>query len=369
LAHTGSTPPWGPRCAVLLAIALLSGCSDFGGGDSSGGGGTDGAEGGLGGGGATSAGSATGVGGTVVNPPPQLYFWDVAFGHGVFVAVGGWSEIGRGIILTSDDGEHWVESYRHDFGDFTNVVAGSDGWIALGGGVLTSADGTVWERTDAQIPVTYADAVWTGSKFLVAGYNTPNGEGLFESDTGTEWEMVEGAEVGPPIAVGPTGILAGGDGKIGFSADDGQTWELFLFQSVRPEGPLLGDAFDVSWDGTRWSATSTYNCCYGETPDSYTHYQLWSDDGLAWEWEQTEQPLSGFAHFEGVSVAFAPGPLAARRSGDGAWTFTESEHFAMAATAGVGSAGARFVGAGPVAITYSDDDGVSWHEAELPSFD
>jgi len=375
-------PFWGTPFAALLAMTLLSACSGFGGGGGTGGAsaGTGGAS---GGGPAAPGGEGGGLGGgESTGSFPQFYFPDVAFDRGVFVAVG-WVELElgsfQGSILTSTDGEHWSESYRDDSMGIPVVAAGSEGWIALGPAdeesnfVLTSPDGTAWEEADERVPGRYADVVWTGSRFLVASEGgSLEGPTVWESSSGTTWDQIQGVQAGIPLAAGPAGIVAGGEQGLSFSADEGQSWEHLDLVTDEPDAHAFGAVGEVFWDGTRFGATSTYQeCCSGEDFDAPRHfYRLWSDDGLVWEWEETEELMYAFAWLGDVGVAVSGIQLRQLGLGsrDGEWTFTDTSHSLNASAAGEGSAGGRFVSVGWNAVIFSDD-GITWHEAELPTFD
>lgn len=72
-------------------------------------------------------------------PITTNYLYDVAFGNGVFVAVGR-------AILTSTDGVSWTDWHAGDGSVFYRVTFGNGVFVAVGwGGIIsTSTDGVVW---------------------------------------------------------------------------------------------------------------------------------------------------------------------------------------------------------------------------------
>ena len=116
----------------------------------------------------------------------------VAFGRGIFVAVGAENE-GTGTILTSTDGGAWT---KQDIGliCFLNAVTFNNGiFVAVGGKagyreesanvILTSLDGITWtERhrgtAHSLNSVTYADGV-----FVAVGAAPERGGTVFTSDS------------------------------------------------------------------------------------------------------------------------------------------------------------------------------------------
>ncbi len=221
-----------------------------------------------------------------------LTLWDVSYLDGVFVAVGSIADLQHrdGLILTSDDGHHWSEAYRGEELDLKNVAGGGSRWVALDGGdldppqtnVVTSEDGLSWQQLAESPPFASAEVIWTGSKFLALGFGlVPPGPYdpeesipeplLWESTTGSAWEQFGETRITTrscfrccPDGRGSPGIVAGGNHGIGVSADDGGSWNWTSFRDLTGEEYVLGNVTAAYWDGTRFGATTTYDCCYGE---------------------------------------------------------------------------------------------------------
>ena len=70
-------------------------------------------------------------------------FYGVAYGNGLFVAVGG---LGFGTILTSPDGVSWTERTSGTYNPLSSVTYGNGTFVAVGEGgtILTSPDGVSW---------------------------------------------------------------------------------------------------------------------------------------------------------------------------------------------------------------------------------
>lgn len=99
--------------------------------------------------------SSDGVNWVVRRSPTTDTLYDVAYGNGLFVAVGGlikdWfasSLMNVGTIITSRDGISWSSCLTGFSNGLRKTVYGGGQFVAMGdeGTVLTSADGVNWSR-------------------------------------------------------------------------------------------------------------------------------------------------------------------------------------------------------------------------------
>lgn len=251
--------------------------------------------------------------------------WTVAFGNGVFVAVG----VGNVYVLTSTDGVSWTS---------TNINASVPSWnlglkdIAFGSGVfvitnnnvgnvqvLVSSDGTTWKA------VTYANntvvvagyLTFVGSVFVMTHYT--NSSNIYVSSDGLNWTQRAFPAVYYPynthnriVSASLNGVIviAGGDYQTGcnfVSLDNGATWSVITYTGTKvgkpPQGAVTGGTIKglmfllintgssngwviVSKDGKNWTdaALTGTDCavdsCVGYSfPDMYVGLSYNSNTG------------------------------------------------------------------------------------------
>ncbi len=243
------------------------------------------------------------------NPRPQgETLWGVAYGNGVFVAVGSFGSIltstdgadwtardsgtlqalsgvewcgtqfvavgGQGIVLTSADGFTWTAQQTGTTEALYGVASNGSTLVVVGwrGTVITSRDGVVWTNRDAGTDEPQRGVCWTGAEFISVGRNAT----VLKSPDGTSWtayQLVIGGLVYPEDlnAIATNGsrlVVAGSNGLL--SSADGATWE--------QHGG--GRANGIAWGGGLFVAPSLYGRI------------ATSPDGTAWTWQPTDQDIS-----------------------------------------------------------------------------
>lgn len=146
---------------------------------------------------------------------------DVAFGNGVFVAVGG-----NGVIATSSDGSHWAHRDTPDHNNWESVAySPTAGWVALawGGQLVTSRDGSNW-TSPSPLPHAGPSGGWNKVVFGNGVFVAASDEGSAESSDGRNW-------------------ITGGTPLHWVSFGNG------IFVGVAPDGSPM-----VSSDGIHWPA-------------------------------------------------------------------------------------------------------------------
>ena len=124
----------------------------------------------------------------------RLYFLEnVAYGNGIFVAVGDW-----GTILTSRDGVKWTQQHSGTDEDLQGVAYGNGTFVVVGryGGILTSQDGATWTAQASPAWVRYQrrslelslNSITYGNGLFVA---VAVGSTVFASRNGVRWEWVK----------------------------------------------------------------------------------------------------------------------------------------------------------------------------------
>jgi len=138
--------------------------------------------------------------------------WDVAYGNGVFVAVGG------NTVLVSSDGLTWNEytpptgfsSYSITFGNGIFVAVDSNP-----NSVFISNNGISWTEVTLPSSTTFTDITYGGGLFVVVGYSgtvvtSPDGTSWTLETSGTTntlWQVIYGAGPGVYVIVGASGTV------------------------------------------------------------------------------------------------------------------------------------------------------------------
>jgi hypothetical protein len=119
--------------------------------------------------------STNGITWTARTPSEAMWFQDISFGNGLFVAV---ARAGTNRIMTSPDGITWTSRTTSITPQFTGVAYGNGIWVAVcssspGGTTFTSYDGLNWDEQSTLFTSTtihFADGKFTtGSRYSVDG--------------------------------------------------------------------------------------------------------------------------------------------------------------------------------------------------------
>jgi hypothetical protein len=152
-----------------------------------------------------------------------------------FVAVAG------DVLLSSTDGLTWQARPEVNGTFLQAVVSGQDTVLALGatGEVWRRTTGDTWTRHSSGTTLALREAVWTGTLFLVIGFTGPYGQeaALLSSQDGTRWERLPGE---PPaylwkLAWSGSEILGLANGKL-VRSSDGVVWD--EVESLAAAAPL-----------------------------------------------------------------------------------------------------------------------------------
>jgi hypothetical protein len=117
---------------------------------------------------------------------------DVAYGNGLFVAVGE-----RAKLCTSTDAKSWnsqTVSALDQYDAIRGVAYGNGLWVAVADGtnsgkIITSPDGTTWTLRHSEPDCILESALYAGGKWLVTGSWT-GGYVVISSTNGTSWTAV-----------------------------------------------------------------------------------------------------------------------------------------------------------------------------------
>ena len=260
----------------------------------------------------------------------------IIYVNSAFIIVGGsWSnpniiyedlgpmEEGYVPILTSSDGSSWTaQNSGISTNKFYDVAYGSGTYVVVGGNglILSSADSVNWTArisgTDYQI---YAVAYGNGRFVAVA-----NGLTIHTSSDGINWTMITPANIIPPndMVYGGGLFVAVGDGGAIITSPDGITWtkrvsgttkELkgisygkSIFVSVGNAGTILTSPDGLTWT-TRTSGTTNdlTGVAFGNNTfavvGAYGNLITSSDGGSSWV---ARNPMVEGSQYELYKIAF-----------------------------------------------------------------
>lgn len=261
----------------------------------------------------------------------QVKLTDIAFGNGLFVAVGN-------SIQTSTDGAHWTTcGPALGTADLDTVCYGAKGFVATGSANSTqlwfSPDGTNWiaaapiiaqGATAPQVSsLAYGNGRYVASIYDASDF--PTVEGFATSTNGTNWEFTP-VEFDPYLSLRDPHSLAYGNGVFVLAnlytttSADGVHWTTpqYIFDGVHKVifggGRFLasGDHIQlVSTDGINWTQSSGPCVQYAEavgygdgiflglTGNGVTR----STNGLDWLQQSALVPVGALAFGNGIFVA------------------------------------------------------------------
>jgi hypothetical protein len=211
-------------------------------------------------------------------------FGDIAYGGGVFVAIG---HDPAGTIWRSADGETWTNITSASistallsgatYGEGLFIVTGS------GGEILSSPDGLTWTRQGASVTSATLSAATYGNGMFVAGGSTGR---IVHSPNGIDWQEVltDDSAWFKGLVYGEGLFVAVGDaGAIGTSPD-GAIWT--------ERGSEIADLTAVSYGNGMFIATGPGGLI------------VTSGDGITWTPSTlgTAEDLAGIHYFKGFFV-------------------------------------------------------------------
>ena len=187
----------------------------------------------------------------------------ITYGNGTFVAVGY-----DGTILTSHDGENWIERTSGTTEILSGITYGNGTFVAVGydGTILTSPDGGSWTLRDTGTDADFHGITYGNGTFVAVGWfgtilTSSDGGSWTLRDTGTiQWLSGITYGNGTFVAVGAHDtILTSPDGESWTERSSGTTAELNAitygngtFVAVGGEGTIL-----TSSDGESWTLRDT----------------------------------------------------------------------------------------------------------------
>ena len=153
---------------------------------------------------------------------------DIAYGAGLFVAVGG-GGANEAQILTSPDGVNWTRRTPEGVDPYTAITYAAGQFVAAQGTghVLTSPDGLKWAQRHSGTVLRIADITYGAGLFVAVGslVATPNAQ-ILTSPDGITWTKRTSGAREPLYAVtyGAGKFVAGGGAGEVLTSPDGITW-------------------------------------------------------------------------------------------------------------------------------------------------
>jgi hypothetical protein len=326
------------------------------------------------------------------NPLPHGYaLSEVAYGNGVFVAVGA-----AGSILYSHDAIHWAAANSRTTDYFTLVSFGGGVFVAISSiRIHWSSDGINWSAASAS-PRGLSDLEYANNMFVAVGGHCAAGTAcnngytaeIFTSPDGKNWtdaNPTEKPEIEPlgNMSYGK-GLFVATKGKIDqadtiFVSTNGTTWTKKDIGDlgVYPRGIAFGndlfvmvasDAVLTSPDGIRWSKTpADLDMVIFDVHFANGMFYISGDDerffvsanGLDWTNHPTDYLFYDIAFGNGTYVASGPYGILASSPDGASWTL-RTQTVSTSELEGIAYGHGIYVAAGRDHTVLTSPDGIQW---------
>ena len=218
----------------------------------------------------------------------------VAFGNGRFVAVG------DGVAIFSGDGATWTTAVSEQ-PFLSSVAQGKGTFVAVGnpGAIITSTNGVVWQTVPSGTQTELTAVTYAMDQFVAVGgsgtiLTSANGQSWIARNSGSDDYLTAVAE-GDGLIIA-LGFIRGAV----LASSDGIDWV------KRPSGIAVGDQpspVDLAWGNGRFCAVTRASI-------------LNSIDGTTWTTvHENQNPLFGIAYALGSFVAVGDGPVLTSEDG------------------------------------------------------
>jgi len=113
---------------------------------------------------------------------PGFILFDIVYGNGLFVAVGG-----SGTAFTSPDGINWTPHATGDISEKKAITYGNGKFVAVGssGKIITSENGINWTIQDSKVSGNIYSVAFGNNRFVASESNY----NIIYSDDGITWEI------------------------------------------------------------------------------------------------------------------------------------------------------------------------------------
>jgi hypothetical protein len=207
----------------------------------------------------------------LITPADTMYTTSMAYGAGVFVAVGSY-----GTCFTSDDyGATWV-SRTIPYAQWASVAWNGTVFIATASGFSTaySSDGTTWYSGGSALALLSWNGCTARSDIVVA-VSGSSGRAMYSTDAGLTWQSgTSGSEAWYGCAdSGALFCAVGATGKV-MTSPDGINW-------TRQTSGNTYTWYAIAWNGTVFCAVGNGGKVM-TSPDGITWALRASDNNILW---------------------------------------------------------------------------------------
>ena len=290
---------------------------------------------------------------TVADGRTSNYLNGIAYGNGLFVAVGIY-----GTIITSPDGITWTQRTSGTSNHLQGVVYGDGLFVAVGSeypneSILTSTDGITWtERgtgltNKGLISVTYGNGL-----FVIAG-----DQALLTSSDGITWSDRYTQDMSLLSCVGYVNGLftVGGIRLDTYTSTDGITW------TQRFAGTDNGkELHSIAYGNYMYVAVGEL-----ESQEEYRATVLTSRDGITWIERTPDLPTRNFEaiiYKNGMFVATGENGIIATTQDGIEWTVQTAGNYVSSVIFGKGLFLSVYSDAGRGHYIQTSPDGITWTE-------
>ncbi|MEN8165284.1 MAG: hypothetical protein ABFS37_14230 [Acidobacteriota bacterium] len=285
-------------------------------------------------------------------------FFCIVWGHDRFLAF----DALMGSILSSFDGQNWIEESTNLHGVFLEVLAVPGGYLGVGGGgqVFRSADGMSWTAsTVLPLPRDLWDLTFFQDKYVAVG---DDGAILVSADHGQQWDVVTTWEVDIHYSDEIVDLCWANGILIAISRNGG------VFRSLNGLDWQLVTGFPTRLISVRWINEAFWVVGYDGLITT-------SEDGNVWNTRNSEDPVRYMDITTDGEVMVVVGArssdqldaLVATSSDGYAWNEIEIDGGAGLIMKSITWAGTRFVGVGSGGSIFRSDDGFQWEFEILDS--
>ena len=113
--------------------------------------------------------SADGIAWARIDAGTRAMLSGITFGQGKFIAVGNQGAPDL-VIMSSPDGTNWTQRLADAKGGLSRVAFGNGRFVAVGTRSFNSVDGEVWSETHLDAGTSLKDVVFGSGKFVAVGY-------------------------------------------------------------------------------------------------------------------------------------------------------------------------------------------------------
>ncbi len=282
--------------------------------------------------------------------PTRETMYDVTYGGGLFVAVGGDNDIwqtGSSTIATSPDGQNWSKYNVQPPVLLRGVAYGNNMYVVVGGNgnIFTSPDGVNWTNKVVD-DTTFLSVAYGGGKFVAVQLDG----GIMVSSDGLDWTTanIQNSNRLTDITYGGGWFVAVGDKATRLVSQNGTNWTV-------SSGNTSETYNSVTFANNRFVIVAYQNAIYSQALPNST-----------WTWTNVKDTqslpnyaMSAVSYGSGKFVAVGySGSVYTSTSGTGGWSRSASGFNFDLNSIAYGNG--RFVAIGVAGLFLTSTDGLTW---------